>query len=284
MRSVQKQQRALRPSVQTSSSFYAFFVSILAICLPQGSLGFQTVSLISTQSTSTQNSPLYATVIDPVEVSSMLASAQHAVDLPLSALLSSTIVAPSADALAQLHGAATTSAIPMVKAATTSAIPLVKAASTTATAGIQDMLPGAGDAIKSQAQQAANDGWQFLDASKFIHGGQASMPGFSETKSVLAPHVRLGAMEESVTLKEMPDYAFASQLALTGKALRTFLKIPYTVLAYVFIEFFFLRSDVDLYKEDIEDDPSGVFAETVSDTGVRLAIFFLLAGFTIFIS
>ena len=37
-------------------------------------------------------------------------------------------------------------------------------------------------------------------------------------------------------------------------------------------------------KEDVEEDPTGVLAETVSDTSVRLAIFFGLAIVTYVIS
>ena len=42
------------------------------------------------------------------------------------------------------------------------------------------------------------------------------------------------------------------------------------------VEFFILQPGIDLYKEDIEDNPSGVFAESVVVTGVRLGAFALI--------
>ena len=184
----------------------------------------------------------------------------------LSAILTSTIVTPSADAIAHLHGVAISTAIPVAKAATA-----------TATATIQEVLPAAGDVIQAQTQQALDSGWKVIDASKFIHGGQASLPGFSETKSVIAPHLLPGPSDESVTMTEWPQNIFRARMEYVSTMLRAIQKLPYVAFGYVLIEFFFLRSDVDIYKEDLEDDPSGVFAETVSDASVRIAIFFGLA-------
>jgi len=219
-----------------------------------------------------QHSRLNAAIIDPVDIPAIFTAAQHASDLPissLSAVLLSTIVAPSAEAIAQLHGAAIATAIPVAKAATT-----------TATATIQEMLPGAGDAIQAQAQQALDGGWKVIDATKFVHGGQASLPGFSETQSIVAPHLLPGPSDESVTMTEWPQNMFKARIEYASTMLRAFQKLPYVAFGYVLLEFFFLRSDVDIYKEDVEDDPSGVFAETVSDAGVRAAIFFGLAVVT----
>jgi hypothetical protein len=174
-------------------------------------------------------------------------------------------MAPSADAIAHLHGVATATAIPVAKAATT-----------TVTATIQEMLP-AGDAIQAQAKQALDSGWNVIDATKFVHGGEASFPGFSETKSIVAPHLLPGPSDESVTMTEWPQNMFKARIEYVSTILRAIQKLPYVAFGYVLLEFFFLRPDVDIYKEDVEDDPSGVLAETVSDAGVRAAIFFGLA-------
>ena len=197
-------------------------------------------------------------------------NAQHAgeISTSLSALLASTIVAPSADAIAQLHGAATATVLP------------IKAAAASST----ELLPGAGDLVKAQAQQALEGGWKVLDATKFLHGGADSLPGFSETQSIVAPHLLPGPSDESVTLQEWPQNMFKARMEYASTMLKAIQKLPYVAFGYALVEFFFLRNDVDIYKEDVEDDPSGVFAETVSDTSVRFAIFFGLAVVTYVIS
>ena len=214
----------------------------------------------------------------PVDVSAVATAAQHVIDPSISSLaavLTSTIITPSADALSHLQGAAT---------ATAMTVPVAKAAATTATANIQEMLPGAGDAIQAQAQQALSGGWKVMDATKFVHGGQASMPGFSETQSIVAPHLLPGPSDESVTMTEWPQNMFKARMEYAGTMLRAIQKLPYVAFAYALLEFFFLRSDVDIYKEDVEDDPSGVLVESVSDASVRFAIFFGLALVTYVIS
>jgi len=258
---------------------------LLAVILPQKSYGFQfRSSSITAQPTSIrQHSRLKAAIIDPADIPAVLATAQHAIDLPvsiLSAILTTSIVAPSPDALAHLHAAATATAIPMAKAATATAIPMAKAATTT----IQEMTPVAGDAIQTQAQQAMDSGWKVIDATKFVHGGQPSFPGFSETKSIVAPHLLPGPSDEAVTMTDWPQNMFKARMEYVSTIIRAIQKLPYVAFGYVLLEFFFLRSGVDIYKEDVEDDPSGVLAETVSDNGVRVAIFFGLAVFTYIIS
>lgn len=264
----------LRSAAQASVLSLVFVGLIMVAFLPRESVGFQIFSSTTAQpkSSSRQQSQLGASIIDPSDISAILTTAQQhtAGDLPissLSALLTSSIVAPSAEAMVQLQGAASATALPAAKAAS-----------------IQGMLPGAGDAMQAQAQQALDSGWKVMDASKFVHGGQASMPGFSETKSVVAPHLLPGPSDESVTMREWPDNMFAMRMEYVTTMLRAIRKLPYVALGYALLEFFFLRNDVDIYKEDVEDDPAGVFAETVSDASVRFAIFFGLALVTYVIS
>eukprot|EP00531_Pseudo-nitzschia_arenysensis_P004785 CAMPEP_0116132304 /NCGR_PEP_ID=MMETSP0329-20121206/9474_1 /TAXON_ID=697910 /ORGANISM="Pseudo-nitzschia arenysensis, Strain B593" /LENGTH=266 /DNA_ID=CAMNT_0003626805 /DNA_START=177 /DNA_END=977 /DNA_ORIENTATION=+ len=257
-------------TAQTSLVCCLFFVLIVAILIPQDSHGFQSPLSSSTHFTakSRQQSRLDATIIDPVDA---IANAQQVGDIPvesLAAILTSTIIAPSADALAHFHGAATTAA------------PMVKPAAAT----IQEMLPSAGDAMQAQAQMALDSGYKVLDATKFVHGGAEKLPGFSETQSIVAPHLLPGPSDEAVTMKEWPQTIFKARMEYASTMLRAIQKLPYVAFAYALLEFFFLRSDVDIYKEDVEDDPSGVLAETVSDTSVRLAIFFGLAIVTYVIS
>ena len=272
MTTIQNKRRASRSAAQTPLLCYLFSILILAVFLPQDSHGFQPLLSPTTKTqpltTSRQDLRLGATIIDPVDA---LTNAQHLGDIPVSslaAILTSSIVAPSADALAHLHDAATATA------------PIAK----TATNTIQEILPSAGDAIQAQAQQALDGGWKIMDATKFVHGGMQTMPGFSETQSVVAPHLLPGPSDEAVTLKEWPQTIFKARVEYASTMLRAISKLPYVAFGYALLEFFFLRSDVDIYKEDVEEDPSGVLAETVSDTSVRFAIFFGLALVTYVVS
>uniref|UniRef100_A0A7S4A9L8 Uncharacterized protein n=1 Tax=Pseudo-nitzschia australis TaxID=44445 RepID=A0A7S4A9L8_9STRA len=252
MRSIQKEQQRLR------SLFF------LAILLTPGILGFQSPSSpTKTRSTSHQQSRLYAAIIDPVGITTILTAAQQtaAGDLPISPL--SAILATTVDfgSIQSIHPAATTAA-------------------TAATETIQQMLPGAGEALQGQVQEALNSGMNVMDASKFAHGGGASLPGFAETNSILAPHVTRYPQSGTITPDNFPQFELGDRLAYAYLLLEYVQKLPYVAFAYVLVEFFFLRSNVDLYKEDIEDDPSGVLAETVSDTGVRVGLFLVLAVIT----
>jgi len=285
MRSIQEE-RPFRSAAHPSLLCCLFFVLVFVVLLPQESYGFQSLPLSTTTTTTNRqqqqrdggSSRLNAAIIDPVDIPAILTTAQHAADLPISSLfavLTSTLdfsggsIAPSVHAMAEMGLAqGTATAIPMAKAATTAA------------ATIQDMIPSAGEAIQAQAQDALNGGWKVMDASKFVHGGDASFPGFSETKSILAPHLLPGSSDESVTMTSWPQGMFKARLSYASTMLRAFEKLPYVAFGYVLLEFFFLRSGVDVYKEDVEDDPSGVFAETVSDVGVRFAFLFVLAVIT----
>ena len=214
-------------------------------------------------------------MVDPVDA---LSHAQQLSDIPaesLTAIVTSSFAipffgpTPNPDAIAWMavHGI---SSVP----------PENLAASPT----IQQLAPSAGEAIQAQAQQALNSGYGVLDSTKMLHGGAAKLPGFSETNSIVAPHLLPGPSDEAVTMQEWPQGMFKARMEYATTMLRAIQKLPYVAFGYALIEFFFLRSDVDLYKEDVEEDPSGVLAETVSDTSVRLAIFFGLAVVTYVIS
>jgi hypothetical protein len=47
------------------------------------------------------------------------------------------------------------------------------------------------------------------------------------------------------------------------------------------VEFLFLRPNVDLYKEDVEDDPASALANSVKVTTVRLGAFAVVAIVTL---
>jgi hypothetical protein len=52
-------------------------------------------------------------------------------------------------------------------------------------------------------------------------------------------------------------------------------------LSYALIEFFLLRPGVDLYQQDIDDEPERVLAETVLVTAVRMGVFAVVATVTV---
>eukprot|EP00536_Pseudo-nitzschia_multiseries_P018250 jgi/Psemu1/228282/e_gw1.2303.8.1 len=200
-------------------------------------------------------------MIDPVGIHTILSTAHQTAtgDLPISPLSAILTTAIDFGSIQSIHPAATTAA-------------------TAATETIQQMIPSAGEALQGQAQQALDGGFKVMDASKFVHGGGAKLPGFTETASMLAPHITPYPQSGTVT-GDYPQFELGDRLALAYYLLEYVQKLPYVAFAYVLVEFFFLRSGVDLYKEDIEDDPSGVLAETVSDTGVRVGIFFVMTLF-----
>jgi hypothetical protein len=113
-----------------------------------------------------------------------------------------------------------------------------------------------------------------LDASMIVRGGDATFPGFATTKSILAPHVEETVRPDSPT-------SFVARMKGAGAILPVIDKLPQVAFYYAFVEFFFLRRDVDLFKEEVEDDPTGVAAETVSDIAVRVGILFVIAMVTL---
>ena len=133
------------------------------------------------------------------------------------------------------------------------------------------------DQLPQVAQTAAKQGYTILEASKFEGGGGSVLPGFMPTGGILPGHA------------DIPDYTldtFSAQVVSSAKYLGVLEKLPLIAFLYVLIDFFVLdffglRDNMDLYKEDIEDEPLDVAAKTVADTGVRLATFTAISFFTV---
>lgn len=123
-----------------------------------------------------------------------------------------------------------------------------------------------------QAKEAIEKGLKVVDASTFQAGGGNALPGFTPTRHILP---QAGPVPD-ITMETFTNQVFGS-----AKFLRAFENFPKAALAYVIIDFFFLRPDVDLYKEDIEEEPLDVAAETFAVTGVRLGVFFLITLVTL---
>lgn len=110
-----------------------------------------------------------------------------------------------------------------------------------------------------------------------------TMPGFVETRSLLAPHDEMGMANGGSP--ELNWKRFAAGEMYADTLMRVFNKLPYVAFGYAAVEFFVLRpSSKDLYKEDVENDPLGVTTETLSDVGVRVGIFFVLAMLTLVVA
>lgn len=140
----------------------------------------------------------------------------------------------------------------------------------------KDMLPQASQLMQAKTQAAMDKGQLVLDASK-IRGGSTShdvFVGGKQTSSLLAPHV------DSVLSPDSPA-KFMGRLKWTTTYLQVIDKLPRLAFYYAFVEFFFLRKNFDIYKEEVEDDPTGVAAETISDIAVRAGILFVLAMVTL---
>ena len=124
--------------------------------------------------------------------------------------------------------------------------------------------------LKGSVQNVMDNKWPVLDSSKLANGGASHLPGFEDIHGILPSHNRdlLRAQDDPDTLKY--------QVAWASQFLKSFDKLPYAAFWYAMLEFFILRPGIDLYKEDIEDDPAGVVAETVVVGGVRVAAFILI--------
>ena len=129
--------------------------------------------------------------------------------------------------------------------------------------------------FKGAVQKAIDNGATVLDTSKIQNGGATHMPGFQETRGILPAH-----NNDLLRAQADPD-VFKYQIGWASQFLKAFDKLPYVAFFYALFEFGFLRNDVDLYKEDIEDDPSGVMAESIVVIGVRLVAFILIGFLTV---
>jgi hypothetical protein len=126
--------------------------------------------------------------------------------------------------------------------------------------------------LAQQARLAAARGWDVLDAQHIKAG--AALPGFAETGGILPRHV------PNLPLEETPA-TFAAQIEWSAAFLRVVDRLPYAALLYALVEFLVLRPNVDLYKEDVEDDPGRALADSVKVTTVRLGAFAVVAILTL---
>lgn len=127
------------------------------------------------------------------------------------------------------------------------------------------------EGFAAQVQAAVGKGWKLLDFSAIK--AETILPGFAPTRGILGAH--------SANMPAETAESFAAQVEWSAKFLSVVDKLPMAALAYVCIEFFILRPNIDLYQQDIDDDSTGVLAETVAVTAVRMAVFAAVAVVTL---
>lgn len=145
--------------------------------------------------------------------------------------------------------------------------------------GPPDPYLSAGKSIAPSAQALADMGIAPTDlpsANGFLDGSaihaQTLLPGFSPTRGILPSHV-MGLPAET------PE-SFAAQVEWSARFLNVIDQIPTIVFAYALVEFFLLRPNLDLYQEEIKEQPTQIMAGTVAVTGVRVGVFFAIAILT----
>ena len=136
-----------------------------------------------------------------------------------------------------------------------------------------EMIPDASPAFQESVNAAMTKGWKVLDSAT-IQGAKVGinhLPGFSDTRGILG--TRLPPLES-------PE-SFAAEVKWAAGYFDVMDKLPLVAMGYVLLEFFILRPGIDLYKEEIEDDPDGALADTISVAIVRLAAFAILSVMTV---
>jgi hypothetical protein len=124
--------------------------------------------------------------------------------------------------------------------------------------------------LSKEVQAEVAKGWKLLDWNSIQT--ESNLPGFRTTRGILPQHNQVP--------DETPE-TFAAQVEWAARFLPVIDKLPYAALSYGLIEFFLLRPNLDLYKEDIEDEPERATAETIATTGVRMAVFLVIAVVTV---
>lgn len=125
--------------------------------------------------------------------------------------------------------------------------------------------------LADKVQVALTKGWKVLDSNAIQ--SEDILPGFSPTRSILQAH-------NPNVPAETPE-TFATQVEWSANFLNVIDKLPAAALSYGLIEFFLLRPGVDLYQQDIDDEPRQVLVETVVVTAVRMGVFAMVAGVTV---
>jgi hypothetical protein len=212
--------------------------------------------------------------VDPNDIVSFVSSGHDVIPSEVSAFLSTTL---SAAVPAVAHGHSNPLFGPpdpylaAGKSIAPSARALVDMGITTPKSVSEMLSPESSETFQQSVTAAVGKGWKVLDGSK-IHGtGVNHLPGFSDTKGIFG--TRMIPYEDPET--------FSAEVKWAAGYFSIMDKLPFVAFYYALAEFFVLRPGVDLYKEEIEDDPEGVLADTVSVAIVRVGAFALITMVTV---
>jgi hypothetical protein len=240
---------------------------ILLLSLHESSLAFNSPQARVRRSTE-------LSLVDPNDIASIMSSA-HGVPSEVSALLSTALSA----AIPAAHGHANPvfgspdpyllagkSIAPSVKALTDMGIVPAKT--------VGDLLPDAPEGFQHAVAEAVKKGWNILDTSRIHGSGENHLPGFSDTRGIFG--TRMVPFDTA--------QSFAAEVQWANNYFSVMDKLPFVAFYYALVEFFILRPGVDLYKEEIEDAPEGVLADTISVGVVRLGAFAVISFLTVLFS
>jgi len=137
--------------------------------------------------------------------------------------------------------------------------------------GVQTTIPNQ-ESYPEVVKDAISNGWKIKDLSDSTVGANSNLlPGFRQTQGILPQHV----------IRADSPQSFVQQVQWSVKLLNVIDRIPIIAFLYALVEFFLLRPGVDWYKEEIEEDGTEAFLETVSVTGVRVAAFSIISIITL---
>jgi hypothetical protein len=129
---------------------------------------------------------------------------------------------------------------------------------------LAELGAGSRDGLPEPAQRAIAEGYRVLDATTIQP--ESILPGFAKV-----------GLNVPVDTPE----SFALQVEWAANFLNVVDQLPVVAFSYVLIEFFLIRPNLDVYKEDVESEPGSVLAETVGVTAIRLSVFCVLALVTL---
>jgi hypothetical protein len=132
--------------------------------------------------------------------------------------------------------------------------------------GVTQTAPGT---LPETLQKILSNGGRLLDARTIQ--AENFLPGFTPTFGILPAHQ--GPAETPAT--------FAASVEWSARFLKVVDKIPEAAFAYALVEFFLLRPNLDLYKEEIREEPGAVAVETAVTVGVRLIAFGVVSALTL---
>mmetsp|Transcript_26158 Transcript_26158/g.72147 ORF Transcript_26158/g.72147 Transcript_26158/m.72147 type:complete len:256 (-) Transcript_26158:169-936(-) len=130
------------------------------------------------------------------------------------------------------------------------------------------------DALPQLAQQYLDKGWKIVDNSLLTP--EKDLPGMTTTGGHILP------ARKTLPLRTDTVDVVTAQVEWAASYMNVALKLPLAAFFYVLVEFFFLRSNVDMYKEDIEQESqTALWADTLATIFVRMIAMSVVAILTL---